>query len=140
MKKFKKVLAMGLAVIAALSVMSIGVFADDPEVVAVEEQEVSVMSTGESIDPQDLIDNKYFLGLGEINYNGVNLRTGPSTSYKSLGKMYNGDNVAVYGDTTVSGPWYYVYVHSGNLDGEEGYVHSSYVTINSVAGGEDVTE
>ncbi|NMA82969.1 MAG: SH3 domain-containing protein [Epulopiscium sp.] len=74
-----------------------------------------------------------FLGTGYINGNGVNLRSGPGTSYSSKGYLYYGDSVGVYNDTEVSGDWLFVYVNSGTLDGKDGYVYDTYITITSPA-------
>ena len=141
MKKFKKIIAMCMTAAMALSMMSVGAFAAETEVTMSEFPETITVER-EVIEPDGsvraVIDNLYFLGLGYINANGVNLRSGPSTSYASLGLMYYGDAVGVYGDMTVSGPWLYAYVNSGNCDGKSGYVYDDYITISSIAKSADV--
>lgn len=68
---------------------------------------------------------------GYINDDKVNIRTGPATSYESLGKLDINTPVLVTGvgfkgtDKTI---WYKLtaYTATGEI---EGYVHSSYVTV-----------
>lgn len=127
MKKFKKIIAMCLATVMAMSVMCVGAFAAEPEV------SESLIIDDEEISLNALIDGKQFIGSGYINGNGVNLRAGASTSYTSLGLMYSGDQVAVYSDTTSSAPWWIVVVTSGNCKGKTGYVHINYVTVSDPA-------
>ena len=62
---------------------------------------------------------------GKLNAGGVNFRTGPGTSYKSLGKLNKDTTVTVLGK---SGDWYKVTVNSS---GTTGYVFAKYVTIVS---------
>ena len=60
---------------------------------------------------------------GKINAIGVNFRTGPSTSYTSLGLLGKDTAVTVIG---TSGKWYKVTVVS---TGKTGYVYATYVTL-----------
>lgn len=62
---------------------------------------------------------------GTINANGVNFRTGPSTSYKSSGKLSKNTALTVLG---VSGSWLKVKITSS---GKTGYVFAKYVTIST---------
>ncbi|MBQ3545551.1 MAG: SH3 domain-containing protein [Lachnospiraceae bacterium] len=137
MKKFKKIIAMCMATVMAMSVMCVGAFAAETDVeIEVEniqefpecimiEREVIAEDGSVSI----AVDPIYLLGMGYITGDGVNLRQGASTSTPSKGLMYRGDALAVYGDMRVTGPWYYVSVRSGNCNGKTGYVHMDYVTI-----------
>ena len=52
----------------------------------------------------------------------VNIRKGPGTGYKSLGKLAAGTSVTING---MSGNWYYV---TANDTGRAGYVHSNYIS------------
>lgn len=63
-------------------------------------------------------------GAGIINATGVNFRTGPSTTYTSLGLLGKNTAVTVTGS---SGNWYKLTVDS---TGKTGYVFSKYVTFN----------
>lgn len=67
--------------------------------------------------------------IGYINASIVNLRSGPGTSYPSLGRLAYGTTVEIYWDETVPG-WFYVLVLDGTLVGEQGYVSDIYVTID----------
>lgn len=75
-----------------------------------------------------------FLGLGYITENGVNLRSGPSTSYPSLGSLAKYDTIAVYSDMeNDTSPFIFVYVRSGKNEGKEGWVHEDYIAITDPA-------
>ena len=63
---------------------------------------------------------------GKVNATGVNFRTGPSTSYSSMGKLGIDTAVTILGK---SGDWYQVKVNS---TGKTGYVFAKYITITSV--------
>lgn len=65
------------------------------------------------------------LATGVINSNGVNLREGPSTYYKAIATLASGTDVDIYGEI---GAWDDVLV---KVDGQLGFVHSTYVTITS---------
>ncbi|MEF9991134.1 MAG: SH3 domain-containing protein [Romboutsia sp.] len=58
-----------------------------------------------------------------ITANAVNFRTGPSTSYSSMGKLNNGYKVEYIG---MNGSWVNV-----KYNGKVGYVHSDYVSKSS---------
>ncbi len=60
------------------------------------------------------------LGYGKVNYAGVNMRTGPGTGYKSIGKSYTGDLAYIIG---INQQWFKViwndsicYIRSDYLD------------------------
>ena len=57
---------------------------------------------------------------GEVTTNGLNVRTGPSTSFNSIGKLNKGAKVEVVGEDS---GWYKIKYGSGY-----GYVSKSYVT------------
>ena len=65
---------------------------------------------------------------GEITANSVNLRTGPSTSYKSLGTLKKGTALTVL---EKSGNWYKVTIRATD---QTGYVFASYVKVTSASG------
>ena len=60
---------------------------------------------------------------GAVNGSGVNLRSGPSTDYKSLGKLKKGTPLTIL---SLCGNWYQVRVNS---TGETGYMYKKYVTV-----------
>jgi len=62
---------------------------------------------------------------GFINASGVNVRTGASTRYKSLGRLRRNTSVKIIGS---SGSWYQVKIPSLDVTG---YVFAKYVTMNS---------
>jgi len=62
---------------------------------------------------------------GYINANGVNFRTGPSTSYKSNGRLSKNTALTLLG---ISGSWYKVKITS---TGKNGYVFAKYVTLTA---------
>ncbi len=64
---------------------------------------------------------------GVINATGVNFRTGPSTSYKSQGKLNKNEAVTLLG---TSGNWYKLTV---NATGKSGYVYGRYVTVSATS-------
>lgn len=64
---------------------------------------------------------------GTIAGTNVNFRSGPATSYSSLGKFPNGASVSVLGQ---SGAWYQV-----SYNGRTGYVHGDYLRITTGGGG-----
>ncbi len=65
------------------------------------------------------------LYFGKCTATGVNFRTGPATSYTSLGKLDRNDEIRIYG---VSGSWYY-----GEVEGVVGYVSGGYIVITAAA-------
>lgn len=60
---------------------------------------------------------------GKVNASGVNLRTGPSVNYTSLGLLNRDTAVTLLG---TSGEWYLLTV---NATGKSGYVFARYVTV-----------
>ncbi len=62
---------------------------------------------------------------GYVNANGVNFRTGPSTHYKSNGKLNQNTALSVLG---VSGNWLKVKI---TLTGKNGYVYAKYVAVTA---------
>ena len=69
------------------------------------------------------------MGSGQINASAVNIRTGPSTSYTSLGKLARRTELTVLGS---SGSWYRVRV---NATGLEGFVFGKYVSLQTTGSG-----
>ena len=65
------------------------------------------------------------MGAGQINATGVNIRTGPSTAYTSLGKLGKRTALTILGS---EGSWYRVRVDESGL---EGFVFGKYVTITA---------
>ncbi len=61
--------------------------------------------------------------------NMVNLRTGPGTNYTSLGFMYKGDLLEIYGEAENS--WYKVKVLTGSCQNLEGYVRNDMVDMTT---------
>lgn len=70
--------------------------------------------------------------IGIITKNGVNFRTGPSTSYSSMGKLNANDGLIIYEKI---GEWYRV-----EHDGKMGYVHGDYVKITGVYDGNELPD
>lgn len=64
------------------------------------------------------------LGYGRINGGGVNIRSGPGTSYGTLGKGYIGDKAYIIG---INNQWYKVIF--GNIIG---YVRSDYLDLTEI--------
>ena len=64
---------------------------------------------------------------GKINASSVNFRTGPGTSYSSIGKLAKGTAVTVL---SKSGDWYKLTVVS---TGKTGYVFAKYVTLTTAS-------
>ncbi|MDP3447728.1 MAG: SH3 domain-containing protein, partial [Eubacteriales bacterium] len=62
---------------------------------------------------------------GKLNAGGVNFRSGPATTYSSMGKLAKDTAVTVLGK---SGDWYQLTV---NATGKTGYVFAIYITIIS---------
>lgn len=73
------------------------------------------------------------MGSGEINASAVNIRTGPSTSYTSLGKLDKRTALTILGS---DGSWYRVRV---NATGKEGFVFGKYITMTSTGTGAGTT-
>lgn len=69
---------------------------------------------------------------GTIAGTNVNFRSGPATSYSSLGKFPNGASVSVLGQ---SGAWYQV-----SYNGRTGYVHGDYLRITTGGGATTPTQ
>ena len=70
------------------------------------------------------------MGGGEINASAVNIRTGPSTSYASLGRLERRTALTILGS---EGSWYRVRVEESGL---EGYVFGKYVTLHAAGDGD----
>lgn len=64
------------------------------------------------------------IALGTLTTSSVNYRTGPSTSYSSMGKFHKGDVVRIYGQEN---DWYYV-----EIQNTFGYVSSRYVSVSKL--------
>lgn len=65
------------------------------------------------------------LQSGMLSTSNVNLRSGPSTSYSSLGKLSKNTPVRILAQ---SGDWYHV-----QTGGREGYVYAQYIRLNENA-------
>lgn len=64
------------------------------------------------------------LGYGNVNYSKVNMRTGPGTSYKAIGKSSEGDPAYIIG---FNKQWYKV-IWDDNIC----YIRSDYLTLTEV--------
>ncbi|CAM5192920.1 N-acetylmuramoyl-L-alanine amidase OS=Ureibacillus acetophenoni OX=614649 GN=SAMN05877842_101142 PE=4 SV=1 [Ureibacillus acetophenoni] len=64
--------------------------------------------------------------IGKVTVNSLHVRTGPGTSYDSLGKLNTGDIVTVY---SVSNDWANIQFGS-----QKGYVHKSYLKLINTTG------
>ncbi|RQW75466.1 hypothetical protein EBB45_06890 [Lysinibacillus composti] len=64
--------------------------------------------------------------IGRVTVDDLRIRTGPSSSYKSIGTLNTGDRVVVH---SVSGYW--AKISSGNI---EGYTHKSYLKLLNQSG------
>lgn len=79
----------------------------------------------------------WLLGTGYCNANGVNVRTGPGTSYTSLGMLFHGDQLMDYQtqrDSDATSNW--MHVHGKHI----GWMHVNYYTLVEPArtpGGEE---
>lgn len=73
------------------------------------------------------------MGSGRINASAVNIRTGPSTSYTSLGKLARRTELTILGS---AGSWYRVRV---NATGLEGFVFGKYVSLQTTGSGTGTT-
>lgn len=61
------------------------------------------------------------IAFGQVTGQGVNFRTGPSTSYPSLGRLSRGTALELYGQDS---GWY-----KATVAGQSGYIINSYVSI-----------
>ena len=68
-------------------------------------------------------DNSFDKYSGIVNTSSLNVRTGPSTSTRSLGLITKGTEVVIQG---VSGDWYLI-----TYSGQKAFVHSDYITRKS---------
>ena len=129
----KKLLSIFVTAIIAMSIMSIGVCASEPLNMSLYPKSITVITEVEQADGtvKQIVTTAQFLGLGYINADGVNLRSGPSTSTASLGLMYKKDSVGIYANDNTNATWAYVSVRSGNCSGKSGYVHQNNVTITN---------
>lgn len=57
----------------------------------------------------------------------VNLRSGPGTSFGIVTKVPEGEKVYPIGEAGNNGDWY----HVRTAKGDTGYIHKSYITLNS---------
>lgn len=105
-KNYRDILAYyyGGATIGAISVVS-------PETAEAVPTPAPIVTTGKA--------------TGRIKTASVNFRTGPSTSYKSLGSLSRDTELLLDG---MDGDWYLVTVRD---TGVVGYIHSNYVTLTS---------
>jgi len=66
------------------------------------------------------------IGEAYLNASAVNIRTGPSTRYTSLGRLAKKTELTVLGS---DGSWYRVRV---DATGQEGYIFAKYVTLTGI--------
>ncbi|WP_455538462.1 GH25 family lysozyme [Terrisporobacter sp.] len=77
--------------------------------------------------------NSYAIGSGKVsNTDTLNIRSGPATSYKIIGKLNKGDSVEIL---EKSRNWYKI-----SYNNEYGYIYYSYVTLNPIEKGLDVSK
>jgi len=65
-------------------------------------------------------------GTVKITFSSLMIRTGPSTSYASIGSLTNGTQVTIL---SKSGSWYKIRTSAG----KEGYSSASYIVVNSAS-------
>lgn len=78
------------------------------------------------------LSNPYAIGSGNVTSNNLNVRSGPSTSNSSIGKLQANTTVEIVG---VSNDWYKI-----SYQGGYGYVSSSYIKLNILEKGIDVSK
>lgn len=76
--------------------------------------------------------NSNSIGFGTVTASGLNIRSGPSTSYSIVGTLSNGENVDILGRDN---NWYKISVN--NI---AGYVSASYIKLNILEKGIDVSK
>lgn len=72
------------------------------------------------------------IGSGIVNTDSLNVRKGSSTTYEKIGTLSKGDFVEIYGR---SNGWYKI-----AFNNEFGYVSASYITLNIIEKGIDVSK
>ena len=105
----KKVISVCAMVMASSTILlSANVVSAEPSAIQ-NEGFVSTLDNGEEIEPMWLFERKY-----EVTGNDVNIRTGPGTSYKSVGMLYKQDVISVksidngWAKFKYNGQWRYV--------------------------------
>ena len=86
------------------------------------EQEVETPSEDEQEEPEDeQLAEPVVIAYGRVTGQGVNFRTGPATTYESMGKLDRNTTLDIYG---TAGSWYY-----GKAGSAIGYISGGYVEI-----------
>ncbi len=89
------------------------------------EQEVEPPSQDESQKPEeDKLAEPTVVAYGRVTGQGVNFRTGPATTYESMGKLDRNTSLDIYG---TAGGWYY-----GKAGSAIGYISGGYVEITAI--------
>lgn len=88
--------------------------------------------TSSNLDIKSTTLSQNAIGSGVITAESLNIRSGPSTSYSKLGTLKNGDSIQIYAR---SNGWYRIY-----YNGQYAYVSSSYVNLNVIEKGIDVSK
>ena len=78
------------------------------------------------------LSNPKAIGSGTVTSNTLNVRSGPSTSDKVIGVLNINESIEILGK---SGTWFKV-----DFNGKQGYVSSSYLKLNPVEKGIDVSK
>ena len=78
------------------------------------------------------LSNPKAIGSGTVTSNSLNVRSGPSTSDKVIGILNINETIEILGK---SGTWFKV-----DFNGKQGYVSSSYLKLNPVEKGIDVSK
>lgn len=66
------------------------------------------------------------IGSAHVTIDALHVRYGPSTGYASMGLLYYGDVVALYGTRTADNYWVSVVLYDGSV----GWVYAPYVELN----------
>lgn len=83
--------------------------------------------------PRTLTDAEYQYS-GTISANAVNFRSGPATSYPSLGKLSAGQVIYIFGQTETNGSVWYHIMTEQNGAMKEGYVFGLYAALSADSG------
>lgn len=78
------------------------------------------------------LSNPHAIGSGTVTQSYLNVRSGPSTSYQSVGTLSYNQKVEIL---EKSNDWYKI-----NFNGTQGYVNSSYLKLNPIEKGIDVSK
>lgn len=124
----KRVLA-GVMLLASLSTNMVAMAADVPQTnPVVEEVNIQQEISSKALDfyPTQAL----LLGCGYSKGSYVNIRSGPGTSYRSLGKLNKGDEIKVYQTPYDKvGNWAFVMVEVSNSvpEGTYGWMYWDYI-------------